>query len=549
MSYLLEILGRGLDREMSDVLDRYYWSPQTRSLEDLQAEAGLHDDSAELQFHCGVASLHAAKFDDAVEYLERACAVKSNWHVARLALAAAHESVGHPAEALAQLATVNDAKPGQSPILLAMGFCCERLNDAPHAMEMYRGAIEIDPTAIQARQRLAAAAVAQGEFTEAVEQYKYLREFYPEAGWVLSSLGHLYYKMKDPGAAIDAFEMALAMDPENWSLMDDEVEILLEEGRYHEAIVRLKQLIEQQPGFPDLLVRLGDVYANIGEDDQAMACYAGAVEMQPDYVEAVIKSGTQHLVHGRWHQAAEAFGDACDLNDRVMANYVGRGVAQLASGNRQAAMESFDLAGSIEPNSTLLLSEMARLTLKAVIAEEHYGGMDHEPASDMAEMELDNDDLLAQQIDAHAEQVALHPDYADLQYRYGVLLRSQGQLGDAQEHFQRAIEINPGYVQALIKLGITHQELGHEEEAIVAFRSVLEIEPHYVDVHYRLGLLHTNRRQFLEAVEHMEHAANGQPDNPDIRAGLALSLQNMGLMDRSVATWRSLWRMNKTSRS
>ena len=549
MSDLLEILGRGLDREMSDVLVRYYWSPQARTLEDLQAEADLHDDSPELQFHCGVAALHVGKVDEAVERLAKACAAKPDWHVARLALASAHESLGHAAEALAQLATVDKSKPGQSPILLAMGFCCERVHDAPHAMEMYRRAIRIDPTLIQARQRLAAAAVAQGEFAEALEQYEYFREFYPEATWVLAAMGHLYYKMKDPARAIDAFETALAMDPENWSLMDDEVEILLEEARYHEAIVRLKQLIEQQPGFPDLLVRLGDVYAGIGEDALAMACYEDAVNTQPDYVEAVIKLGTQHLIHGRWQRAAEAFGDACDLNDRVMANYVGRGVAQLASGDRRAAMESFDLAGSIEPNSTLLLSEMARLTLKSVIADEHHTGLDQASESRMAEIELDNDDLLAQQVDAHAEQVTLHPEYADLQYRYGVLLRSQGQLGDALEHFQQAVAINPGYVQALIKLGITHQELGHEEEAIVAFRCVLEVEPHYVDVHYRLGLLHTNRRQFQEAVEHMEHAADGQPDNADIRAGLALSLQNMGLMDRSVATWRSLWRLNKASRS
>ena len=110
--------------------------------------------------------------------------------------------------------------------------------------------------------------------------------------------------------------------------------------------------------------------------------------------------------------------------------------------------------------------------------------------------------------------------------------------------FEKAVELNGSYVQARIKLGVTHQELGQEEEAIAAFREVLTIEPHYVDVHYRLGLLHTNRRQFQEAVTHMEQAASGQPDNRDVRAGLALALQNMGLIDRSVAMWRSLWRMH-----
>jgi lipopolysaccharide biosynthesis regulator YciM len=65
-----------------------------------------------------------------------------------------------------------------------------------------------------------------------------------------------------------------------------------------------------------------------------------------------------------------------------------------------------------------------------------------------------------------------------------------------------------------------------------------------VDLHYRLGLLYTDRREFDKAVQHMEQAAEGAPDNQQIRASLALSLQNMGLMDRAAATWRSLWRLH-----
>jgi hypothetical protein len=63
-------------------------------------------------------------------------------------------------------------------------------------------------------------------------------------------------------------------------------------------------------------------------------------------------------------------------------------------------------------------------------------------------------------------------------------------------------------------------------------------------VHYRLGLLYTDRRQFEEAARHMEQAAEGSGGNENVRAGLALSLQNMGLMDRSAATWRSLTKMH-----
>ena len=187
---------------------------------------------------------------------------------------------------------------------------------------------------------------------------------------------------------------------------------------------------------------------------------------------------------------------------------------------------------------------MARLQLKAAVADGY--ARNFEVGHDLGDVkaELDNDHLLSRQMERHAEEVQRHPRHADVRYRYGVLLRAEGKLGEAAEQFRQAVEINPTYVQALIKLGITQQELGQVDEAIATFTNVLEIKPEFVDLHYRLGLLYTDRKQFDAAVREMEAAAAGSGDNEQIRAGLALSLQNMGLMDRSAATWRSLWKLH-----
>jgi len=77
----------------------------------------------------------------------------------------------------------------------------------------------------------------------------------------------------------------------------------------------------------------------------------------------------------------------------------------------------------------------------------------------------------------------------------------------------------------------------------------LNIHPQYVDMHYRLGLLYTDRKQFDQTVRHMEAAAQGAGNNAQIRANLALSLQNMGLMDRAAAAWRSLRKMHEAAKS
>jgi Flp pilus assembly protein TadD len=279
-----------------------------------------------------------------------------------------------------------------------------------------------------------------------------------------------------------------------------------------------------------------------------MKHYHVALELQPEFLEANVKMGTHHLMCGRWDQAADAFHNAAELNDKAMLSYVGLGVAQAASGELGQAMNSFDLAASIEPNTSLLMTEMARLQLKAAVADEFLKSFqtDDEPGP-QSDVSLDNDDLLHMQIERHAAEVARRPRHADVRYRYGVLLRAEDRTGEAMEQFRLATEINPTYVQALVKLGICRQELGQSEQAIEAFNRVLDIKSEYVDMHYRLGLLYTDRRQFDLAVQEMEAASEGAPDNTQIRAALALSLQNMGLMDRAAATWRSLWQMHQAA--
>jgi tetratricopeptide (TPR) repeat protein len=218
-------------------------------------------------------------------------------------------------------------------------------------------------------------------------------------------------------------------------------------------------------------------------------------------------------------------------------------------GRREDAINSFELASAVEPNSTLLLAEMSKLQLKADLAAEIDKGLDLPPEAAPPDIALDHDDLLHKQIERHQECLQAHPQYADVRYRYGVLLRAEGRGAEAMEQFAKAAEINPSYVQAVIRLGVTQQELGMVDEAVATFKRALEIQPKYVDLHYRLGLLYTDRREFDQAVQHMEAAAAAAPATGEIRAGLALALQNMGLMDRAATVWRSLKLVNSQGES
>jgi len=542
VSHLLELLGRGLGSDLGDVLDRYFWTPTNQSIEQLVESCKSRPDHPDAHLRLGLWQLRTAQLDEAISHLAQACRLKPDLLAARLALASALDEKGQFDKALEQLETANRTHSGEGPVLFAIAFCLEKLARPAEAAEYYRDALKKDFTPLAARERLAAVDVLTGRLDEAIEQYRQLGEIEPQEPVYRSALAHLYYRGARHAEAVDEFETAIAMQPENWALVDDEVEALAADGQFREAIDRLHRLIDEHGPFADLHVRLADLYGRIGDDASAMGNYQVALELQPGYLEATVKVGTQHLAQGRWDQAAEAFHEAAELNDGLLTCYVGMGVAQAAMGNRADAMNSFDLAGAVEPNSTLLLAEMAKLQLRSAVNEEFARGFCSEEDV-AAESAVFNEELLAQQIERHAEAVRSHPQHADVRYRYGVLLRATGQIPQAMEQFLEAVRISPTFLKAWIKLGITQQEMGLVDDAIETFQKSMLVRPDCVDVHYRLGLLYTNRRNFDEAVRHMEAAA-GDADDGRIRAGLALSLQNMGLMDRVAATWRSLWKIH-----
>ena len=545
MSHLLELLGRGLGSGLEETLGRYFWAGGTAGVKELSQRVAENPTHPDEQCHLGLAYLRASRLDEAAEHLRAACKYKPDYLVARLALASALEEKQLHDEALDQLQIANQTHAGHPAILFCMGYLLEKLSRTEEAAEHYRQAIQADSDLLPARHRLAAVALFLDKLPEAIQQYEFLLLAEPGDNSIRVTLAQLCFRQGDFAAAAEYYETAIAMEPENWALMDDQIEALVADGQIREAIERLHELLAAQGDFPDLHVRLGNLYSHVAQDAEALAHYHKALDLQPHYLEAQVKLGTHHLINGRWEDASEAFNQAAEMNDQLLAAYVGLGVSQAANADLPGALSSFDLAAAVEPNSTLLVREMARMQLKAAL-EAHARRDDDEPAADEdGSASLQSDDLLRLQMDRHAEEVARHPQHADLRYRYGVLLRAEGKLVEALEQFDAAVLINPAYVQAIIKKGVTLQDLGRMDEAIETFRLAVELEPKYVDLHYRLGLLYTDGKQFDEAVKHLEQAAKFAHNNGTIRANLALALQNMGLMDRAAATWRSLAALNK----
>jgi len=542
MTQLLEILGRGLLAELrSAFADTFPIDPSVQAAE-LQDRVRQEPNCSAHHDALGIHLLAKGELRKACQTFNDALRIDERDQIAGLALACVFDEQGRTSAAVEQLRiTLTDHAESEAS-WFALGFCLEKLSDEDGAVAAYDRALALSPNLRNAHERLAAIHLKNDRLEAAISRYEHICFCESDDIGAALILANLYVRDHQYDTAVQKFEHALTLDPENWEARSDQIDASIDAGRFDEAIEALTELIERRPDRGDLFVRLGDMFRAVGREEKSLAAFRRAVELNPDLLEATVKLGTGHLRMGRFAEAAEMFSRAAELNDRTLSAYVGMGVAQQAQGRSEEAAASFEMAAAIEPNSTMLFSEMARLQLVVTVAEQRERYMSPAAMVNAPHGPVDGDvtAMIDQQILELGAATVRHPNHADLHYRLGLLLRYGGDLDGAIGAFMQAVAINPNYYAALTKLGLALREKGNMDAAVKTFERALAINRQDVDLHYQLGLIFADRGQFALAVHRFEQAAKQCPEKLDCLANLALSLQDMGLLDRAAAAWQTL---------
>jgi len=530
VSVFLEVLGRGLGCELRGVLRRFYEPEKFLSESELSAWTYQQPPGEDSDLPWGLCHWRESRLDEAREYLSRACGHHPEDVAARASLACVLDEQGDVPAALEELDVLRRLLPHQPAVLFALGMCCERLERPHEAAKLYYKAVGIDETFQPACERLAAVSLLMGNLSRAIQAQEILCRLRPEDTRLRTALGALLFRAREYYQSIEAFEGAIVMEPENWAVRDEEILRLVAEGEVREAIERTHQMIETQGPFPDLYVQLANLYGLVGDDAPAVKYYRQALDIQPSYLEAMVKLATHHLLFGRWDESAEAFGRAAELNEDVLMNYLGMAVACGAAGRMDKSAEMFHLASAIEPNSSLLLAQMIRLHWKLVM----NGGV----LNPGAEEDSARRTSLKDELDCHAQRVQQDPTSAQARFHLGVLLRVAGRPRQATRQFARAVKYHPIFSSAQTKLGVCLKELGHERLAGRTFYTLFQPSRQVIEEHYQLGILFHQPGRLEEFVA--QWADENGASLPAARTSVALSLTNMGLLDRGAATWREL---------
>ena len=324
MSQLLEILGRAITIDITDLI--WHWLNSAKSLKDQGNSVRYR------QLNKAIELMGDMKLDAASEQLRLYLFENSSCIYGRLAVAAIYLHNNKLTEAIKEINSVYLRQPNNTLALYALGYCYERLGKESQAVEFYQDCQKFKSYLQLPAQRLAAIYFKKGQSEKTIEQYEILKNEYPDDISILVTLGHLYIATEKFMKAIETFNNAILIHPDNFHSQDDNVDQLFAEGQFHEALEQLEYLLQAQPDRADLLMKHADILRMLGNTTEAVSQYEEALHICPDFLEATIKLGTQYLQLHQEGLAAQQFNKAVEINDKIVDAYLGLATAQKLAG-------------------------------------------------------------------------------------------------------------------------------------------------------------------------------------------------------------------------
>jgi tetratricopeptide (TPR) repeat protein len=242
---------------------------------------------------------------------------------------------------------------------------------------------------------------------------------------------------------------------------------LYDQGKYDEAIQAYDKAIEIDPQNADAWDNKGTTLHKLGKYDEAIQAYDKAIEL--DYLEdtyAWYNKGLALAKQSKYDEAIQAFDKAIEINPKDADAWNNKGLALGKLGLTAESKAAIDRAKELETEGstgtpgTISISPNATGTAKDWFDEGNtlYAQGRYDDA-----------------IQAFDKAIEIDPQDADVRYNKGAPLYGQKKYGEAIQAYDKAIEIDPQYALAWNYKGLALGILGLTAESNEAIAKAKEL--------------------------------------------------------------------------
>jgi len=228
--------------------------------------------------------------------------------------------------------------------------------------------------------------------------------------------GDLYLGKKEYANAIALYNQALQLDSTMKGAEANKAMAFYSMGNYQEAIKVYRELLKEQPDYPDLVYyNLAEIYSKTGNKKEALKCYVSASKTAAYPAKDYRRAGKLLMDEKKWEEAADQLQMALDNNPTPENLY------------RSRLKRSLTAFKGV-PETKLLIQQ----SLDSYNYDSWMGDYDTTLLNSLLNQDF---------------EVAKTYNY--LGYCYAMT----GNVGDAGQLFKKALKIAPEYTDAINNLG------------------------------------------------------------------------------------------------
>ena len=324
------------------------------------------------------------------------------------------------------------------------------------------------------------------------------------------SLGYALWKQSQPEAAVVEFRKVLELDPKHvlaqyfLARIAQAKEQWIRSARLYEAIVASGQIVY------DTYTQLSQVYLRQGETAKALQLLQ----------KAVLESPLDGSLHYRLGQVYKQMGQLENARRSLET------AERLKQGDQKSIQKTLDLSMAIQNKQQdqvmrireELLNESSRdpdilMQVGVLLGSGGYYEQSLEPLRRAAE-------ILNDSFEAH--------------FDLGLSLLQLGQSQQAEAALKKAVEIRPESFEANSTLAVVYVNQNQTDEAIKRLRAARKARPDNVKVIAMLGQQYLQGLYLQEAIETLSEAVRLKPEDPMLRSLLTSAYQKDKQFDKGL---------------
>lgn len=236
---------------------------------------------------------------------------------------------------------------------------------------------------------------------------------------------------------------------------------LNETGKFDDAAILARKILEIKPGSPAALLMLGDSFKGQGKMDEALNAYMEASRNGKLFLDPIKKIAELHKITGNVREETKYLERLDRLSPLNVDRKISIGDNYMSLGEREKAVEVFDDAIKLATKEAM--AQVGRVT--RTIAEHCISS-----APELSEK------YLRQSLDS----------------KKGALDKSD--------------------IETYNRLGITLRKQGKPDQAIEEYRKALKIAPNDAGLYYNMAMAYSEGRQFQDAFNFLDKALTISPD-------------------------------------